>query len=101
MAGMNMSGMDVDDVRAIARVLDAKADDIENTLGRVGRELADVEWVGRDRNRFVDNWEGSHAVQLRGVVAGLREAASGARADAADQERKSRISGGGGSGGGW
>lgn len=69
------SGMDIGQVRALAARLRTEASDIEATIQRLTGRLTSVDWKGRDRERFVDEWQSRHVAALRRVVSGLEQAA--------------------------
>lgn len=85
------SGMEIAAVRSLARTMESRAQEIEGLLAQASVEVNGLNWHGADRERFVRQWETDHARQLRGVAAGLREAAQHARRKAAEQERASRV----------
>lgn len=86
-----MSGMEIQAIRALARTMDERADEIERLLGSVTNQVDNLNWRGADRERFVKTWQSEHATNLRRVATGLREAAEHARGKAAEQERISQA----------
>ena len=85
-----LTGMDIAQVRALARQLDVEADDICREVTTMTARLRDVDWVGPDRDRFVGEWE-SHVAGLRRVADGLRDASGRAHRYADMQEWASRT----------
>ncbi len=85
-----LTGMDIAQVRALARSLAAEADDIWAEVMRLTARLRDVNWVGPDRDRFVGEWEG-HVAGLRRGADGLHDASERARRYADMQEWASRT----------
>lgn len=85
------SGMEIAAIRSLARTMESRATEIEGLLNQATAEVNSLNWHGADRERFVNQWESDHASRLRGVAAGLREAAEQARYKAAEQERVSRA----------
>lgn len=96
----SVSGMDISQIRSMAKSLDGKADEIRTLVDQLTAEVERASWAGRDRDRFVDEWRARHAAGLRRVADNLDQAARQARDHAAAQERVSRAAGGGG-GRGW
>lgn len=85
------SGMEIQAIRALARTMDNRADEIDTLASQAGSRVHGLSWRGNDRERFVNEWESTHAVRLRRVAEGLRDAANHARHKAAEQERVSRA----------
>lgn len=86
----DMFGMEILAIRNLAKSMEDRADDIESVLRNTTSRISGLEWAGADRERFVGEWEGTHAPKLAKVVAGLRDAAATARYNANEQERVSR-----------
>lgn len=86
-----MNGMDIQQIRALSRRLRDEARDIETTLDRVSARLESVDWRGRDRDRFIQEWRNAHAGPLREVAAGLKAASRDAAIYADRQEAASRA----------
>jgi len=83
----NLSGMDVEQVRRLARQLEREANTIEAALSSLTPRVESAPWKGTDRDHFVSEWSGHHHRRLRDVVDGLRSAARHAR-DHADQQAR-------------
>lgn len=83
-------GLDVEQVRTLAREMDREAESIDQTLSRLTGTLGNTQWTGPDATQFRDEWQGAHATALRKVAAALRETAQMARANADAQERASQ-----------
>ena len=89
---MNLdAGMDIAQIRNLARQMDQRANEIEGLLSQLTTQMRELPWAGDDRNRFVDDWEGRHAAGLRRVAEGLKHAAKDARDHARNQEWASRA----------
>lgn len=87
----NLSGMDIAQVRELARRMDSEAGQISDLVNRVSTQLEGAEWVGRDREVFLEQWRAGHAGKLRRVVDGLHEASRQANEYANRQEWASRA----------
>jgi uncharacterized protein YukE len=87
---MVMIGMDVDQVRALSTQLGAAAEEVQQVSAALTARLAATAWVGRDRDRFTQAWEGQHAPGLRLVAQVLEQAARSAGQSAHDQDGVSR-----------
>ncbi len=83
----NLSGMDVEQVRRLARQLEREANTIEAAVSSLTPRVESAPWKGTDRDHFVSEWSGHHHRRLRDVVDGLRSAARHAR-DHADQQAR-------------
>lgn len=95
MVNEHLSGMDISQIRSMARTMDGKADEMRTLVDQLTVEVERASWVGQDRERFVDEWRQHHAAALRRVADNLDEAARQARDHANQQERVSRDTGGG------
>lgn len=91
----HLSGMDISQIRSMARNMERKADEIRGVVDQLSGSVDSVSWIGSDRDRFVDEWRTRHAAALRQVADNLDSAARQARDHAADQERVSRAAAGG------
>lgn len=82
-------GMDPDAVRAFASQLTNDADQIDTIINALSAQLSGVRWDGADATRFRGEWDGTYRPQLHSVGNALRNAASVANANAAQQEQAS------------
>ncbi len=82
---MAIIGMDIEAVRQLAGQMDAQAEQIAQLEAGLTQAIESTEWVGPDRDRFVGDWQGNHAAQLRAVAQSLRDAATAARNNAQQQ----------------
>ena len=83
---MAFEGMDIGAVRSLAQQMRAKADEIQQIAGQLTSALTGVQWVGPDRERFVNDWQGQHVTALNRVCEELRNAAQLADQNATQQE---------------
>lgn len=93
-----MLGADTDELRRIAGTFGRSADGVDATRATTGREIDAVDWIGPDRDAFVERWAttvGPRLIELRGELERIGGAELPAQADAQDE-----ASGAGGSGGG-
>ena len=72
-----MTGMDIAEVRSLARQMSTDGDEIWSMLQTATGRLEAAPWVGNDQRRFVEQWHG-HMKVLWTVVEALRGAASDA-----------------------
>ena len=86
---MAITGMDIEAVRAFARQLAAKADEIEAIANGLTGQLDGVQWIGSDAENFRSEWQSSHRSQLRTVAVALRDASQTANGNANQQEQAS------------
>jgi uncharacterized protein YukE len=83
---MGMIGMDVDQVRALSTQLGAAAEEVQQVSTTLTARLAQTAWVGQDRDRFTQAWEGQHAPGLQLVSQVLQQAAQSAGQQAHEQD---------------
>jgi uncharacterized protein YukE len=84
-------GMDVQQVRTFAQLLNTKADELEGILNTLTSSLQSTQWVGPDRQRFESDWDGQFVTALRNVAEGLRTAGTAANGNADQQEQASNA----------
>ncbi len=87
---MNMVGGDVGAMRQFAEQLRRRRANIEAVSRRLTRVVADANWVGPDRDAFLNEWQGQHIPQLTRVAECLGSEATRIDRHATDQERASR-----------
>jgi hypothetical protein len=80
-----LTGMDIAQVRNLARAMNAEAESIVAMAHRLSGRIESAPWVGNDKDRFVEGWR-SHAAALIRVADALRAAAKSASAHADMQE---------------
>lgn len=86
---MSFTGMDIGQVRNLANQMRAKADEIETIMSTLTSQLGQAQWVGADRQRFEGDWSSQHCTALRNVASAIRDAATAADQNAAQQEQAS------------
>ena len=86
---MTISGMDIEQVRRMARQMNKEAEAIEHAITMLTPRIEGAPWRGDDRNNFVGDWSRGHVPRLRNVVNGLRDAARLANRQADEQMRAS------------
>jgi uncharacterized protein YukE len=86
-----LSGMDISQIRAMAKNMDRKADELRRLVDSLTGQVHAASWAGNDRNRFVDEWGHRHAAALRRVADDLDTSARQARDHANAQERASKA----------
>lgn len=88
MAGQ-FTGMDITGVRQLATQLGSKADAIQTITQELSGLLQNTQWIGADRERFVNDWQSQHVAALTKVITGLNDAARIATTNAQEQETAS------------
>ena len=83
---MALKGMDVDQVRELARAFDKKAKGIEGVVTQIETGLRDTEWLGADRDRFEEDLEGTIKPNLKRLSESLRTTAEELRGEARKQD---------------
>ena len=86
---MSTVGMDIQAVRTLAKLLAAKADEIESIANSLSSKLHSVDWKGHDADQFRDAWNSGHRSQLMHVASSLRDTSNVANRNASDQEQVS------------
>lgn len=89
---MALTGMDIEAVQQLARLLQQKADEIEQQImQQLNSQIQNSTsiWVGNDANQFRNDWQSSHVPALRQVAEGLKQAAQKATQNAQQQEQAS------------
>jgi len=87
---MALVGGDAPALFGFANELRRRRANIEATTRKLGSLVAQANWVGPDREKFLSEWNGRHAAALMTVVQELGEAASQVSYHAQQQERASR-----------
>lgn len=72
-----MTGMDIAEVRSLARQMSTDGDEMWSMLQQATSRIEAAPWVGNDQRRFVEQWHG-HLSVLWTVVEALRVAADDA-----------------------
>lgn len=79
-------GMDVEQVRELARQLFDKASQIDDLAQQLTSKLTATDWKGPDSDRFRDEWMTNHQPALQRVAEALRDASQKANNNAQEQE---------------
>lgn len=87
---MPMIGMDVIEVRNLAKQFNAKADEITGIKNFIESQISSTTWVGTDRDTFKSDWDSRLRPSLERVVDELQKAAQTAIKNAEMQENTSR-----------
>jgi uncharacterized protein YukE len=82
-------GVEIDALRAFAQQMDQRSRDMRATMQRLTAGIEQLNWVGSDRDRFVDGWRNQHLPNLGMVVADLGDAVAEAMRHATAQEQAS------------
>lgn len=86
-----LSGMDIAQVRVLAKQLQSDAAEIEAVASRMTSVIEGLPWKGNDRERFIGEWRTRHVAALRRAANGLAGASRQAHQHAAQQEQASRA----------
>jgi uncharacterized protein YukE len=86
---MNPLGVEIEALRSFARQMDQRAREMQTTMQGITHEVTQLNWIGPDRERFVDEWNGHHVPSLHEIVGDLGDAVTRALKHAADQEAAS------------
>lgn len=91
MTDMAMIGMNVEEVRNLARQMDSVASQIETASRQITSLLGSTTWVGNDRTNFESDWQGQHMAAINNVINAVRNASQIADRNATDQENVSNA----------
>jgi hypothetical protein len=83
---MVMIGGDASALFGFAAQLRERRRNIARASSRLGAMLQEANWVGPDRDRFVNDWNERHAPSLMGICADLDSAAGQVTSHARVQE---------------
>lgn len=83
-------GGDVPAMFAFASELRRRRSAIEATTRRLGQLVEQANWVGPDRDKFIQEWQGNHAPSLMSIMEDIDEAANRIVRHAQQQEQASR-----------
>lgn len=86
---MSMLGADVFALFGVAAELLGRKRKLRSTIRRMGRLVEAADWVGPDREAFLDAWRGQHLPHLMHVIEELDGAASEVRRHAERQQETS------------
>ena len=86
---MAFLGMDVEQVRQLARQMDAKAQTIDEIVSTLSSQLQSTDWKGSDADQFRNQWNSDLTTKLRQVSQALKEASQTATRNAQVQDSTS------------
>lgn len=81
----NTLGMNPDEVKAFAQLLNQKADELNSTVSQLTSKLGSTSWTGPDATKFRGDWSSVHANALRKVADELKTTATQANKNADQQ----------------
>jgi uncharacterized protein YukE len=84
----NMLGMDIEQVKTVAREVEREAADLQTKINSIGTKIQGAQWKGPDRERFMGDWN-SQKAQVMKVVEMLKKTAADMKKNAAEQEATS------------
>lgn len=90
---MGLVGADVPALRNFVLGLNKRSREITDTTARLTVLVENIPWVGPDRERFIQEWNGTHRPGLLGLIADLGDAARAATMAADKQDEASRDKG--------
>ena len=88
---MAMVGMNVEEVRNIAKQLTAQAGNVETLIGQIDKLIArtQTEWQGKDAVEFKSWWDSQHRPRLKELQASIAGLGKSAMNNANEQEQVS------------
>lgn len=84
-------GMNVEEVRNLARQMDSVASQVEQAGRQITSLLSSTTWTGNDRRTFEGEWNGQHIAAINQVVNAVRTAGQTAGRNADEQEQVSNV----------
>ncbi len=87
---MPMIGGDAPALFHFAQQLSERRRKIQRAATRLGQLVQAAEWVGPDRDRFLQEWNSEHVPQIQSICNDLDDAASRVTRHAQAQEETSR-----------
>lgn len=92
---MGLVGADVGAIRNFVLGLKRRSNEITATTAKLTTLIESIPWVGPDRERFVEEWHGTHRPGLVTLCGELLDAAKKATMHADAQEAASSANNGG------
>lgn len=88
---MALVGMDVEQVRGLAKQLDQQAQEIQNVIGQIDKLIGQLmgAWQGKDANDFHDWWNSQHKPALAKAQEAIHGLSVSANNNAQEQEQVS------------
>jgi uncharacterized protein YukE len=86
---MAMYGMNIQDVRTLAALLQRKSDEIRQLVSEVDGKVHSTTWEGPDAQRFKNDWWPQHKSHLLQVADQIHGFGQSANNNAAEQENVS------------
>ena len=86
---MAMTGMDIQQVVALSKQMQAAAEQVRGIQAQLTSALQGTTWVGADKARFEGEWNNTHAPALQNVQSALEQASQAASRNAQEQEHAS------------
>jgi hypothetical protein len=90
---MALSGADVGAIRNFVLDLRRRSQEVTTTVERLTTVIEGIPWVGLDRERFLQDWNGAHRPALVELGTDLLDAAKIATKHADEQEAASSKNG--------
>ena len=84
-----LKGMNVEEVRGMARQLREAAEEITRIEQELTSGLEEVDWTGPDADRFRGQWSGEMIPALQQIMSSVNELGETADRNAAEQEATS------------
>lgn len=83
---MNLLGADAPALFNFARMLRDRMNQVEDTRNRLTTVIEGLEWVGSDRDQFLEQWQTIHSPGLATLIADLLGVAGEVEGHAQQQE---------------
>lgn len=84
---MAMTGMDITQVRTLAKLFQSEAEQINQIISKISGQLGSTQWLGPDATQFHNDWNGQYSSALRNVANELTQASNSATRNANEQEQ--------------
>lgn len=85
----NVSGLDVDAVRALSSLLQQSADQLRQIGDQINSQMEQTQWNGQDASTYEEQWDSNYYTMLQTLSDNFVEHGQTAERNAADQESTS------------
>ncbi|GAB3159920.1 WXG100 family type VII secretion target [Myceligenerans halotolerans] len=87
----NVSGLDVEAVRALSQLLQQSADQLRQIGDQINSTMEQTQWNGQDASQYEELWDGQYYVTLQQLSEQFIEHGQTAERNASEQEGTSNA----------
>lgn len=85
----NVTGLDVEAVRALAQLLQQSADQLKQIGDTINAQMEQTQWNGSDASQYEEQWDGEYYMMLQQLAESFIDHGTKAESNASDQESTS------------